>query len=101
MSIAFTAIGKGKPFLILHGLYGIGRNWQSVGGALSSDYQVFLIDLPNHGASLWTSEISYEEFSSHLSNFIVEQGLTDPIILGHSLGGKVAMFLALEPSFSR
>ena len=96
MSIAFTAIGKGKPFLILHGLYGIGRNWQSVGGALSSDYQVFLIDLPNHGASLWTSEISYEEFSSHLSNFIVEQGLTDPIILGHSLGGKVAMFLALE-----
>ena len=96
MSIAFTAIGEGKPLLILHGLYGTGRNWQSVASALSNDYQVFLIDLPNHGSSIWTSEISYEDFSSHLSNFIIEQGLSDPIILGHSLGGKVAMFIALQ-----
>ena len=96
MSIAFTAIGEGKPLLILHGLYGTGRNWQSVASALSNDYEVFLIDLPNHGSSIWTSEISYEDFSSRLSNFIIEQGLNDPIILGHSLGGKVAMFLALQ-----
>ena len=96
MSIAFTAIGEGKPLLILHGLYGTGRNWQSVASALSNNYQVFLIDLPNHGSSIWTSEISYEDFSSRLSNFIIEQGLNDPIILGLSLGGKVAMFLALQ-----
>ena len=95
MSLAFTEIGEGEPIVILHGLFGSGRNWASIAKALADSYRVITVDLPNHGASEWTDTVTYESLAGAAADFLTGHDLQGCSLLGHSMGGKTSMALAL------
>lgn len=94
MKLHYRELGEGKPLIILHGLFGFSDNWQSHAKKLADYYHVFLIDLRNHGHSPWSDEFSYELMAKDVLEFISDYELEDVILVGHSMGGKVAMRLA-------
>ena len=79
------------PLLIAHGLFGSARNWGVIAKRLSSTRQVICVDMRNHGASPWFDTHSYHDMADDLAQIL--DGPTD--VLGHSMGGKAAMVLAL------
>nr|WP_231747637.1 alpha/beta fold hydrolase [Auraticoccus cholistanensis] len=85
---------SGSRVVFCHGLFGQGRNWTQVGRALTDRHRVLLVDLPNHGRSAWTERVDYLDMADAVA------GLLDPAdpvaLVGHSMGGKVAMALALR-----
>lgn len=82
------------PLLIAHGLYGSARNWGVIAKRLSSDRPVIAVDMRNHGNSPWYDSHSYADMAADLAEVIRAQG--GPMaVLGHSMGGKTAMMLAL------
>lgn len=87
----------GPPVLIIHGLFGSGRNWTSIARALSEySHRVYCLDLPNHGQSPWSTEaLDYPAIADCIKDWIEQQNLRSVILLGHSMGGKAAMTLAL------
>ena len=87
--------GTGNPpLVILHGLLGSSRNWQTAGRELAETYHVFTLDLRNHGASPHDDEMTYEAMVSDVISWLDAQGLPLVTLLGHSMGGKAAMLLA-------
>ncbi len=82
------------PLIIAHGLYGSARNWGVIAKRLSDERQVIAVDMRNHGNSGWTESHSYPDMASDLSEVIDAYGGTADV-LGHSMGGKAAMVLAL------
>lgn len=87
--------GTKPPLLIAHGLYGSGRNWGVIAKRLSARGPVMAVDMRNHGTSPWFSEHSYEDMAADLAE-VIEAKTDGPIdVLGHSMGGKAAMVLAL------
>ncbi len=90
-----TIIGEGNPLLILHGYFGMSDNWRSLGNKLSENFQVHLIDQRNHGRSFHTDEFDYEILAEDLYNYIQYHQLKKVSIIGHSMGGKVAMLFAV------
>ncbi len=84
-----------QPLIVLHGVFGSSDNWLTVGRRLSEHYEVFLLDLNNHGRSYHHDALSYEVMANDVRRFIDQQKLEDVALLGHSMGGKVAMQLAL------
>lgn len=87
--------GEGKPPLILlHGLLGSSRNWQSAGRDLAEHFQVLALDLRNHGASPHAEPMNYEAMMGDVLAWLDARGLARVTLLGHSMGGKVAMLLA-------
>jgi esterase len=95
LDLAFESVGDGPPLLILHGLFGSAGNWRSVARALSREHRVLSVDLRNHGASPWSDSMSYLDMADDVLRLIERQGLSRPGVIGHSMGGKVAMALAL------
>jgi pimeloyl-ACP methyl ester carboxylesterase len=94
-----THIDHGPPdarpgLLIAHGLYGSGRNWGVIARRLSDSRRVVAVDMRNHGASPWFETHSYEDMAADLSEVIAAQGGAWDV-MGHSMGGKAAMVLAL------
>jgi len=93
-------VGAGRPRLaFLHGLFGRGRNWSRIASALADEgYPGVLFDLPNHGASPWTAEFSYPAMAGAVAAELeLRLGSAARLsVVGHSLGGKVAMLLALS-----
>lgn len=87
-------MGQGTPLIILHGLFGASDNWQSIGKKLESHYQVFLVDQRNHGSSPHSDLWNYEVMAEDVRQLIEELKLHRAIIMGHSMGGKVAMTFA-------
>ncbi len=87
--------GPQRSVVILHGLFGSGENWAGIARALSEHVPVVLPDLPNHGKSAWTETIDYPTMAREVERLISLLGLEQPIVVGHSMGGKVAMALAL------
>ncbi|GAA5941583.1 hypothetical protein JCM1841_002006 [Sporobolomyces salmonicolor] len=86
------------PLVVLHGLYGSKQNWRSLakGMAAKLGREVFTLDLRNHGHSPHVRECGYEDLAADVKTFIeTERRLDDCIVVGHSMGGKVAMTLAL------
>ncbi len=81
------------PLLIAHGLYGSARNWGVIAKRLSQDRQVIAVDMRNHGSSPWFPSHSYPEMANDLAEVLEAFGPAD--VLGHSMGGKAAMVLAL------
>ena len=79
------------PLLIAHGLFGSARNWGVIAKRLSSTRQVICVDMRNHGSSPWFDTHSYHDMADDLAQIL--DGPTD--VLGHSMGGKAAMVLAL------
>lgn len=87
--------GEGKAFVILHGFLGMGDNWKTFGNKLSEEgFEVHLLDLRNHGRSPHTDEMNYEAMAGDVLGYCKSKGLEDIILLGHSMGGKVAMHVA-------
>lgn len=91
MDLHFRDFGKGDPLIILHGLYGSGDNWFSIGKKLEENNHVYLIDQRNHGKSPHHNEMNYNIMAEDLMVFACRQALQKINILGHSMGGKVAM----------
>lgn len=81
--------------LILHGLFGAGRNWQAIAKPLAEDGRVALVDLRNHGASPWASGMRYADLAADVAACLRDLGAERARLVGHSMGGKVAMWLAL------
>ena len=94
ISISMTEAGTGSSFLIMHGLLGAGRNWGALVKDLSQDYHTYALDLPNHGRSDWIDRMDYHTQAQYIADWIDAQG-GPMIVLGHSMGGKIAMTLAL------
>mgnify|MGYP000102895444 CR=1 FL=1 len=81
--------------LIVHGLFGSGRNWRAIARNISSDRQVHVVDMRNHGESFWNADNSYESMAEDLKKIITS--LKSPVdVLGHSMGGKASMVLAAK-----
>jgi len=91
MKLFFREFGKGKPLLILHGLFGFSDNWVTHAKRLADYYRVILVDLRNHGHSPWSVEFSYELMAADVEELVNQLELSNVILLGHSMGGKVAM----------
>jgi pimeloyl-ACP methyl ester carboxylesterase len=89
-----SAAAGGPPIVILHGLLGSSRNWQTVGAGLSRAGRVAALDLRNHGLSPHASGMSYAEMAEDVVAWLDAQRIARATLLGHSLGGKVAMLLA-------
>lgn len=81
------------PLLIAHGLFGSARNWGVIAKRLSNDRQVVAVDMRNHGASPWSDSHAYSDLAADLAEVIGDQPHD---VLGHSMGGKAAMVLALS-----
>ncbi|MGV6844990.1 MAG: alpha/beta fold hydrolase [Lutibacter sp.] len=90
-----TIIGSGKPLLILHGYLGMSDNWKTLGNKFSEFYEVHLIDQRNHGRSFHSDDFDYELLVDDLKNYIDHYHLKSVNLLGHSMGGKVAMLFAV------
>lgn len=88
-------MGSGQPMIIMHGLFGTLDNLKLIAKAMANNYQVYLIDLPGHGGSDSVSPFNLAQMANAVVAFADEMGLQRFAILGHSLGGKVAMEIAL------
>ncbi len=96
LELAYTETGEGPPLVILHGLFGSSRNWASVARRLSETHRVFAVDLRNHGVLPWAESMDYGEMAEDVRAFLARHGLAGATVMGHSMGGKIAMRLALE-----
>src|SRR2546422_6558551 len=97
MQLHSQSHGQGPPLLILHGLFGSLDNWHTVSRELSEKgLHVIAADLRNHGLSSHSPEMSLESMAEDVAELMGSQKLSSAFVLGHSLGGKVAMELALS-----
>lgn len=96
MKLNFKTFGQGQPLIILHGLLGSLDNWQTLGKQFAEHYSVFLIDQRNHGKSPHSSAFSYPLLADDLAAFMEDNFISSAHILGHSMGGKTAMYFAMK-----
>lgn len=97
MELFYRQYGEGRPVIILHGLLGISDNWATFGKKLAEkNFSVFTPDLRNHGNSPHSDAFNYEVLSYDLNEFIQQHNITNPFLIGHSLGGKIVMNFALR-----
>lgn len=90
-----TTLGESGPLVAFcHGLFGQGKNWTSIAKALADTHRVLLVDMPNHGRSAWHDRFDYVDVADEVASLFTAD---DPVALvGHSMGGKAAMVLALR-----
>src|SRR4051794_32795282 len=82
----------GRPRIAFcHGLFGQGKNWTTIARRLGDAYSCALIDMPNHGRSGWTEELGYPAMSDQLAGFLAGHGDRPWVLVGHSMGAKIAM----------
>ncbi len=96
MQLHVSIQGQGEPLIILHGLFGTLENWGSQIKVLAEQYTVYAVDLRNHGRSPHSDEMSYRAMAADIAELMDDHGLQSAHILGHSMGGKAAMQLALS-----
>ncbi|MAZ30722.1 MAG: alpha/beta hydrolase [Flavobacteriales bacterium] len=91
--------GSGKPILILHGLFGMSDNWQTLGKEFGQFFETHVLDLRNHGKSFHSPDHTYLLMCNDLLIYIDQQGFDKVSFIGHSMGGKTAMlFATLHPN---
>ena len=95
MRLAFRDAGQGSPVVLLHGLFGSARNLGGVARALAASHRVVSMDARNHGDSPHAAGMGYDTMADDVADTMAAAGLEAAAILGHSMGGKVAMRLAL------
>jgi esterase len=95
MKLFYREVGAGQPIVIMHGIFGSSDNWLTQARILSSKYRVLTLDLRNHGQSPHSDEFDYQSMVSDLKDFIDDLKLVNPVVIGHSMGGKVAMNFAV------
>lgn len=102
VALNYTDIGDGTPIVILHGLFGRLRNWQGMQKQLARDARIITADLRNHGESPWAENMSYMAMAADIAKLINDLDIAPAVVVGHSMGGKAAMALALsEPDLVR
>ncbi len=91
--------GTGQPLLILHGFLGMSDNWKTLGAQYAAlGYEVHMLDLRNHGRSFHSDAFNYDVMVQDMVDYCSEKNLENIDIIGHSMGGKVAMLLAVQHS---
>ena len=96
MNLFYRKSGQGAPIVILHGLFGSSDNWFSLSKVFAESFTVYTIDQRNHGQSPQSEEFNYRLLTEDLEHFLEDNLIHDPIIIGHSMGGKTAMNLAIK-----
>jgi esterase len=98
VDLAFEELGNqdDAPLIILHGFFASSRNWRQVAEKLAASFHVYVLDMRNHGASPHHPLMDYPAMAADLLLFMENHGLTTASLLGHSMGGKVAMWFALN-----
>lgn len=96
MKLFFRKYGEGPPLFILHGLYGSSDNWVSVAKKISSHFTVFLPDARNHGQSPHSNQHDYQSMAGDLLELAGSLGINRFFLAGHSMGGKCAMYFAVN-----
>lgn len=94
MKLYFRSFGQGEPLIILHGVFGSSDNWQTVGKEISEKYKVYLVDQRNHGSSPHSDEFDYNVMTDDILELMLDEEIDRACLLGHSMGGKVAMTFA-------
>lgn len=94
MILNYRKIGTGQPFIILHGLFGSGDNWFTIAKLLEKHFEIYLIDQRNHGKSPHSDEFNYNVLTNDIFDFFKTHSISKAHVLGHSMGGKVAMNFA-------
>lgn len=102
INLHYSALGVEKrqapAVVLLHGLFGMGSNLGALARSLSEDFRVYSVDLPNHGKSDWLEPFNIPNMADCVGQWMAQQNLAHAHFVGHSLGGKVAMQLALHHS---
>jgi esterase len=96
VTLHFKQLGHGEPLVLLHGLFGSGDNWFGVASKLAEKFHVFAPDLRNHGHSPHHAEMDYPLMAADVEKFFAAQKIESAHVVGHSMGGKVAMQFALD-----
>lgn len=97
MNLNHRIIGDGpRDVVFLHGLFGQGRNWTAIARGISDVATSYLVDLPNHGRSPWTREFTLDNQTEAIAAWFRRTFDHPVVVVGHSLGGKLAMRLALR-----
>ena len=95
MTLHTTTLGEtGSPAVFCHGLFGQGKNWTTIAKALADEHRVVLVDMPDHGQSPWSERFDFIAAADQVASLLTAD---DPVALvGHSMGGKTAMLVALR-----
>jgi pimeloyl-ACP methyl ester carboxylesterase len=96
MQLHYQTLGQGQPLILLHGLFGSSNNWGAVAKHFSQYFQVICVDLRNHGSSPYSESQTYDDMSQDIAELCDALNLNTIHLLGHSLGGKVAMQFATQ-----
>lgn len=96
MKLNYKIIGSGEPVIILHGLFGMLDNWLTIAKNIQDQYQCILVDLRNHGKSPHDDEMNYQIMAEDVEELMHDLNIKEAALIGHSMGGKVAMQLALS-----
>ena len=95
VGLASTVVGKGTPALVLHGLFGSGTSWRAIARRLADRLECHLVDQRNHGRSPHAHAMAYPELAADVLAYLDARGIGRAGLIGHSMGGKTAMTLAL------
>jgi len=95
-SLQAVSGGQGRDVILLHGLFGRGSNLRGIARALEPYFRVHCLDLPDHGRSQWLGAASLDAYAEEVSVWMTSNRIDEGDVIGHSLGGKVAMQLALN-----
>jgi pimeloyl-ACP methyl ester carboxylesterase len=95
MELYYECSGQGRPLTILHGLFGSLENWRALSRAFAQSFRVFALDLRNHGRSPHSEVFNYHAMTEDVREFLQRHDLPSAQVIGHSMGGKVAMQFAL------
>ena len=98
--LASQEYGSGQSVIILHGFLGSSDNWRGIAKNYLTNYNVHLLDLRNHGKSFHNQDISYQSMAADVDQYIEAKKIKNPIIIGHSMGGKVAIQSAINKSYT-
>jgi pimeloyl-ACP methyl ester carboxylesterase len=96
MPLHFKVSGQGLAVILLHGLLGSSDNWHPIALRLAENFQVWALDQRNHGQSPHYAEMNYALLANDVNEFMAAQQLESAVVIGHSMGGKTAMQLALQ-----
>lgn len=96
MELYYKKEGTGPVLVVVHGLYGSSDNWLNIGKRLAKRYTVYLIDQRNHGRSPFADTHTYNDMRNDLHDFFVQHNIEKATVLGHSMGGKTAMWFAAD-----
>lgn len=96
MKLFYRELGQGPSMIILHGLFGSSDNWYALSKEFAAHFHVYVPDLRNHGLSPHSADMNYPLMVDDLKEFIDTHHIQSPIIIGHSMGGKVAMNFAIK-----